>query len=288
MSRDRSSRIFIFIVIGILTILVGSILVIQVNAQEQNANDIYERLEHKGVPVLNIITINRLPYEIEINLQSKSENNHLVLDDNWFMQLAHREATLAHRIGIQLTRYRLNVYNIKGELISSTDTYLYPEDLSLKSQPGISVVDIQTTKKIVNENLQLADLSLDELEVTPEDTLGSNGQVLLIQVSGKDLEDINRSLPRFLDSLFQLLETVNSQEGTNIVLCHLRILDTAGNVLLDYVRDLEGGSTQWTSAEGLYSDWFPKPALAPTSTPPSTSVERGYPVPSTPTTLPYP
>ena len=164
-----------------------------------------------------------MPYEIEINLQSKSENNHLALDDNWFMQLAHREATLTHRIGIQLTRYRLNVYNIKGELISSTETYLYHEDISQKSQPGMSIVDIQTTRKIVNDNLQLADLSLDELEVTPEDTLGSNGQVVFIQVSGKDLEDVNRSLPRFLDSLFQLLDTVNSQKGTNIVLCHLRI-----------------------------------------------------------------
>jgi len=288
MSRNRSPRIFIFIIIGILTILVGSIIVIKVNAQDQNANDIFERLDQKGVPVIKIMTINRFPYEIEINLQSKSENNHLALDDNWFMLLAHREATRAHRIGLQLTRYQLNVYNIKGELISSTDTYLHPEDMSHKSQPGMSVVDIQTTRKIVKDNLQLADLSLDELEVTPEDTLGSNGQVVFIQVSGKDLEGVNRSLPRFLDSLFQLLDTVNSQKGTNIVLCHLRITDTAGNVLLDYVQDLEGGSTQWTSAEGLYSDWFPNPSLAPTSTPPSTSVESGYPVLPTTTTHPYP
>jgi len=287
MGKNRSPRIFIFLIIGILTILVGFIMVIQVNSQEQNANDIYERLEQKGVPVLKIMTINRLPYEIEINLQSKSENNHLALDDNWFLQLAHREATLASRIGIQLTRYRLNVYNIKGELISSTETYLYPEDISQKSQPGMSVVDIQTTRKIVNDNLQLADLSLDELEVTPENTMGSNGQVVFIQVSGKDLEDVNRSLPRFLDSLFQLLDTVNSQKGTNIVLCHLRITDTGGNVFLDYVKDLEGGSTQWTYAEGLNSDWFPKPTLAPTSTP-FTSVESGYPVLSTPTTHPFP
>ena len=288
MSRNRSPRIFIFFIIGILTILVGSTIVIKVNAQDQNANDIFERLDQKGVPVIKIMTIKRFPYEIEINLQSKSENNHLALDDNWFMQLAHREATLTHRIGIQLTRYRLNVFNIKGELISSTETYRYHEDITQKSQSEMSIVDIQTTRKIVNDNLQLADLSLDELKVTPEDTLGSNGQVVFIQVSGKDLEDVNRSLPRFLDSLFQLLDTVNSQKGTNIVLCHLRLVDIAGNVLLDYVRDLEGGSSQWTTAEGLYSDWFPKPALAPNSTPPSTAVESGYPVPPTSTTHTYP
>ena len=58
MSRNRSPRIFIFFIIGILTILVGFIIVIKVNAQDQNANDIFERLDQKGVPVLKIMTIN--------------------------------------------------------------------------------------------------------------------------------------------------------------------------------------------------------------------------------------
>ena len=288
MSKNRTFRVPFLITIGILIIFITSVVVIQVNAQEQSADDIFDRLEQKGVPVLKVSTIHRLPYRIEIDLQSASQSDDLALEDNWFMQLAHREATLAYRIGIRLASYRLNVYNAAGALIYATETYLYPEDLSQNSQPARTQVDNQNAEQIVAGNLQLAGLKLDELAVTPEDSLGGNGQILLIQVSGKDLADVNGSLPKFLDSFFQLLDTINAQHGTNIVLCHLRVIDAKGEVLLDYVRDLEGGSTQWTAAGGLYSDWFPKPALAPTAGTPPSPIENGYPPPLTLTPQPYP
>ena len=288
MGKNRTIRIPFLIAIGILILISAFAVVIQVNAQEQSASDIYARLAQKGVPVLKVSTIQRLPYKIEIDLQSASQSDRLALEDNWFMQLAHREAALAYRIGLRLTSYRLNVYNSTGELIYAVETYLHPDDLSQNSQPGKTVIDNQSAEQTVNANLQLAGLTLDELAVIQEDTLGSNGQILLIQVSGKDLLDVNGSLPKFLSSLFQLLDTVNPQHGTNIVLCHLRVVDPAGNVLLDYVRDLEGGSTQWTAVEGLYSDWFPKPALAPTGGTPPAPIENGYPSPPTLTPQSYP
>jgi len=288
MGKKRTVRIPFLIAIGILILISAFAVVIQVNAQEQSASDIYARLAQKGVPVLKVSTIQRLPYKIEIDLQSASQSDRLALEDNWFMQLAHREAALAYRIGLRLTSYRLNVYNTTGELIYAAETYLHPDDLSQNSQPGKTVIDHQSAEQTVTANLQLAGLTLDELAVIQEDTLGSNGQILLIQVSGKDLPDVNGSLPKFLSSLFQLLDTVNPQHGTNIVLCHLRVVDAAGNVLLDYVRDLEGGSTQWTAVEGLYSDWFPKPALAPTGGTPPAPIENGYPSPPTLTPQSYP
>lgn len=288
MIKKRGYSFLLLITIGILIIFITSVVVIQVNAQEQSADDIFDRLEQKGVPVLKVSTIHRLPYRIEIDLQSASQSDDLAMEDNWFMQLAHREATLANRIGIRLASYRLNVYNAAGALIYATETYLYPEDLSQNSQPARTHVDNQIAEQIVADNLQLAGLKLDELAVTPEDSLGGNGQILLIQVSGKDLADVNGSLPKFLDSFFQLLDTINAQHGTNIVLCHLRVIDATGDVLLDYVRDLEGGSTQWTAAGGLYSDWFPKPALAPTAGTPPAPIENGYPSPPTLTPQPYP
>lgn len=288
MIKKRGYSFILLITIGILIIFIASVVVIQVNAQEQSADDIFDRLEQKGVPVLKVSTIHRLPYRIEIDLQSASQSDDLALEDNWFMQLAHREATLAYRIGIRLASYRLNVYNAAGALIYATETYLYPEDLSQNSQPARTQVDNQNAEQIVAGNLQLAGLKLDELAVAPEDSLGGNGQILLIQVSGKDLADVNGSLPKFLDSFFQLLDTINAQHGTNIVLCHLRVIDANGEVLLDYVRDLEGGSTQWTAAGGLYSDWFPKPALAPTAGTPPAPIENGYPSPLTLTPQPYP
>lgn len=283
----RTLRIPLLIFTGILILFTAFAVVIQVNVQEQSADDIYARLEQKGVPVLKVSTIQRLPYKIEIDLQSASQSGRLALEDNWFMQLAHREAALAYRLGLRLASYRLNVYNAAGELIYATETYLYPDDLSQNTQSGKTSVDHQSAEQIVTDNLQLAGLTLNELAVTPEDTLGGNGQILLIQVSGKDLAEVNGSLPKFLASFFQLMDTINTQQGTYIVLCHLRVVDATGNVLLDYVRDLEGGSTQWTAAEGLYSDWFPKPALASAAETP-VRIENSYPPPSTSTPRPYP
>ncbi len=60
------------------------------------------RLKQQGVSVKQVTTIKRLPYEIEIALQSSSSVKHLSIDDNWFMQLVRREATFAYRISTSL------------------------------------------------------------------------------------------------------------------------------------------------------------------------------------------
>jgi len=49
--------------------------------------------------------------------------------------------------------------------------------------------------------------------------------------------------------------------------------------MLDLVRDLESGISQWTMQPGVYDEWFPKPALAPTDTDTSPLPLPGYPAP---------
>ncbi len=261
-------RILIFLSVFVAMMLLGAFVVIQVNAQNQNTNDIAERLRQKGVPLKYVVTTRRLPYEIEIALNSSSDNDQLSLEDNWLMQLARREATLAYRIGLKINSYTLKVYNKKDALIYSTQTYLYPEDLNQQlTMTGHPKVDNLRTKEMVTDKLQLAGLSLDLLDVIPEDNIGGLGQVLIIQVSTPNLDTANSSLPSFLGSLFQMLNTINAEQGTYIVLCHLRIVDRQGTVLLDYVRDLEAGTTQWTSVAGLYAEWYPHPEFAPIEEP---------------------
>jgi len=84
--------------------------------------------------------------------------------------------------------------------------------------------------------------------------------------------------------------------GTYIVLCHLRVTDRKGYILLDYVKDVESGSTQWTSGQGLYNDWYPHPAETDMFLPTSTPSPDSYPPPEAsnsfedynPTLTPYP
>jgi hypothetical protein len=250
--------------------------VIQVNAQNECTSDLEERLQKSGVPYKHVTTISRVPYEVEIALQSSSNNDQLALEDNWFMQLARREATFTYRTSERLKSYKLVVFNTKDELIYSTQTYLYPEDLNQKlTTSRQTTIENAQAEKIIRGLLQFGELSPDKLNVISESTAEGSGQILIISVTATDISTANRSLPIFLDSLFQLLDTVNEKYGTYIVLCHLRLFDSGGNVLLDYVRDVEAGHTQWTSVSGLYNEWhsdpgkteIPIPTTAPTSEP---------------------
>ena len=272
---------FFLLVLTIAITVVGLLYytTTKVNAQNQYANDIAERLRLRDVPVKRVVVLRHVPYVVEIALQSSSNDNTLSLEDNWFMQLARREATFAYRIGTGLSSYKLTVYNVQGNLIYSTQTYLYPKDLSQQmTSSQLPQVDNLTAKEIVKEQFNLAGLSLDLLDVITEE--GSSGQILLIQVSTKDLETANQSLPKFLSSVFQMLETINDEHGTYLVLCHLRLTDYQGNVLLDYVRDLEGGSTQWTAVQGLYDEWYPHPNDEVIAVPTPTAPIESYPPPS--------
>lgn len=250
------------VLFAVIVVVIGLAMyvTIKVNAQNQYTSDLAERLERRGVPVKHVAILKRIPYEIEIVLQSSSSDDHLSLEDNWFMQLARREAVLAYRVGTGLDSFKLIVLNVKSEVIYSTQTYLYPEDLSQQLIPPEQLkVDNATTKEIIMHQLQLAGLSLDSLDISSEDVDGFSGQVLMVQVSSENLDTANQSMPKFLGSFFKMLDTINGEHQTYIVLCRLRLLDQKGNVLLDYVKDLESGFVQWTSVEGLYDEWHPKP-----------------------------
>jgi hypothetical protein len=302
MRSHISARVLRGAVVSIFLFGAVAFATLQVNAQNQGADDIQTRLKAKGIPVRSVTTISRAPFQVEITLNSQSKDHNLTLDDNWSMILANREATMAYRIGARLNSYRINVINANGELISSSDTYVYPDDSSQNITTKKSLVSGQQAKAYAFGQLNLAGLQQSLIDVLPEDNLGSSGQILMVQLTATDVTAANQAMPVFLDSLFKLLDTVNSKQGSSIVLCHVRIVDKQGNALFDLVKDLEAGQTQWTGVAGItYDDWFPHPLeVVPTpdqSIPPSRNVAPttnpavivGYPAPGpTPTLPPYP
>ncbi len=250
---------------------------------------------------MQVSIISNFPYEIEISLKSTSVDEHLSIDDNWYMQLARREATFSYRISTRLDSFILSVYNSDNVLIYSDQTYLYPQDLDQQIDIKLPSLDAVVAKEIITNQLKLGELTLDKLDVNPDVVIGGNGQILLISVSAIDLETVNKSLPGFLGSLFEMLHTINEKYGTYIVLCHPRVLDGNGKILLDYVQDVESGSAQWTSARGVYDGWFPSPDKHSNSLPTPTPGEEqfAYPAPvetdtyasggtATPTSVSYP
>ncbi len=119
------------------------------------------------------------------------------------------------------------------------------------------------------------------MDVLYDDVQGSEGQILLIQVSAPDIETINRSIVAFMDSLVQILDTINNKYDTNIVLSYLKVVHQ-DKTILTFVRDLEIGVTRGKAIEErLVDDWWPYssgPVVPKSETPTS----RAYPPPSTP------
>lgn len=271
-----SRKYLLLSIVVAVTVLI--FLAAQVNAQNQSADDLAQRLKQQGVPVKSVSIVSRVPLSIEITLQSSSNSKAATLDDEWFILLARREATLAYRFGMRIDSYQLRVLNAKGEKIWWVQVYLHPNDLSQKlgmSPP--SKVDNATAKRLVTERLQLAGMTLDTLDITLDTIQGSTGQILLIQLSVPDLDAANRSLPLFMDSLRRMLDTINSEQGTGLILCRLKLVDRRGQVLFHFAQDVETGQRQASGVKGLAEGWYLHRGPMKLTEPIPTATPRPYP-----------
>ena len=244
------------------------VIVLVLLLQNHTAASIDRRLTRAGATVKHVTITDRLPFKLEIALQSASDDDSLVSDDRWFLLLAQHEATFAYRWGPRLNSFLLVVENVHGDVLYSVETFLHPEDLNhISLTSTTSTVDDATTADIVRSNLNLADLSLSSLEVSRENTAEGSRRILQLTLTATSLQDANKSLTPFLGSFFKMLDTINMENDTALVLCRLQILDGQQTVLMDYVKDLESGYTLWSWDPGLSSDWLPQPPFDAQVTP---------------------
>jgi len=259
----KRSRLLLIIPAALIVVVVLVLLL-----QNHTAASIDRRLTKAGATVKHVTITDRLPFRLEIALQSASEDDSLVPDDRWVLLLAQHEATFAYRWGLRLNSFLLVVVNSKDETIYSTETFLSAEDLNQKSlTSATSPVDDATTADIIRSNLNLAGLSLSSLEVSRENTAEGSRRILQLTLTATSLQDANKSLTPFLGSFFKMLDTINMENDTALVLCRLQILDGQQTVLMDYVKDLESGYTLWSWDPGLSSDWLPQPPFDAQATP---------------------
>lgn len=250
-------RIFILLACAMAVIILFVVVTaVEVKALDQNTSDLAIRLKEAGVPLENATVTSRLPYKIEITLQSTSQNQKLTADDFWYILLAQHEATFAYRWGTRLNSFLLEVVNQQDAVIYSVETYLHPEDLNQVSlEAGTSSISDEASAEVVRNSLTPGRLTISNLDVGR----GTSGQILLLTLTAASVEDANQSLDAFLGSFFKMLDTINQEQGTAIILCRLQLFDEDQAGLLNYVKDLESGYTQWSWDPGLSSEWFPQP-----------------------------
>jgi len=79
--KQKKCSILIFIILSI-TILITLQFILRVNAQEKTIQDLTYRLDQLEIPVVEIKIISEQPFQIEITLQSASEDGNATVDDS--------------------------------------------------------------------------------------------------------------------------------------------------------------------------------------------------------------
>lgn len=232
---------------------------IQVRAQEDIVNYLEERLKQQNVPVVGIKITREFPLQLEITVQSTSDGSRGNPEDPINYHLVEREVVLARQNGYfveSLTRIFLSP---QGKEIATATTHVKSLEFMFLDNTPSRIAD-SPTKILVTDKIYLYGMSATDISVASSEGL----QTLRLQLSAPSLNEVNKTLTQFMFSLRPLIADINAN-GAHIVICKLEIRDEKGNLLLNYMLDLQMDSENWWMADGLTMDWFPHPGLEPVS-----------------------
>jgi hypothetical protein len=262
-------------------------------AQEDGTQRLEERLEQLGVPVKRFTVTSRSPVKIEVVLRGTGGQ-----EDFRNRVLAKREIELDYRYsGIRISSYRLVVETDLGTTISDNTLYLGPDFSSQRMSPATpSSVGPADTREILAKNFDLHGFELVKLEVPSSYSASDNSKLAALVLStGTTIEQTDASqIDKLMVSVHPQIEAINDRYGTRIVLVHIRILDSNGELLVDFLKDMETWSESSWVDEHIKVGWYPQPAATegsePTDAPvvPMATIPPSTPAVVTPVTYPPP
>ncbi len=252
----------------LLVVIVSRILLLRPhpgNNSEPASSSLLNRLEQIGVPVKSVQALKQSPLQVEIVLESSSDNELATPDDLWNNHLASREAELAYLTSVRIDSYRSVLVNTKGDIISSEWVFL---DQSRPSQNLViakpSAIDVITTQDLLKNSLDTSGMAITSLEVSEDRIVRTNTKLVELILSTKSIDTANQTINTLIFSLRPLLRNINEKYGAQIALFRLRIMDAEGKLLVEYILDLDTQSEDWSTAKGIKADWFARPVATPT------------------------
>jgi len=243
------------VIVGVVILfaVLSFIVVNRVNAQNDVVSDLKSRLTAQGVPIKSIQIVSRLPFKLEIQLQSQSKNQIATPDDATFEALVERELAVAHRRDINIDAVKVSILNANG-------TAIFWADVPVRSLPQKQERRISTdeAKGLLSTQLPLNGMKIATVQVSETQ---DGDRVLTANVSADSVAQANKALPGLMGNLPRIVEDANGK-GAAISVFNLNIQDQKGNVLLKYSFDAELQQESWWQAEGVSQDWFPHPPTA--------------------------
>ena len=160
---------------------------------------------------------------------------------------------MAHqRYGIQPDSVNLTIVNASGATI-------YHAILPVReiAQVATSTVDDTSAAKLVQAQLPMDGLHLTSVDINTD---ANGARVLTLHLGAQDVAAANLAIPQFMPDLFRFLDELNSVQAMQITICNVYLVDSKGELLLKYVRDIALAQENWWQADGLSQGWFTVPA----------------------------
>lgn len=232
----------------------GAIFGVYTKVKAQGEIEVYleERFKQQNVPVVEITVLQKLPINLQVAIQSISDGEKAAPEDPINLNLVNHEVILASQQGYLIERFAVILLNNKGEQMARVEHSTEITDFFIATNS--SSISDEATLSEINGKMNLYGLSLMDQDIS-----SSNGvQTVNMTLSTQSVDAANVALPQFMPSLRLLLEDVNSQ-GAQITICKLQLKDKNGDLLLNYIIDLQLRTENWWMADNLTQDWFPHP-----------------------------
>jgi hypothetical protein len=242
---------------------------VQPTLQQDVVDYLEERLKKQDVPVIQITILQVSPLQIEITTQSQSDGEEWMPEDFVYFHLVRREIILANIGGYAIDRYTEIMLNKHGESIAWIS--IKAEERAISYMPPPSTSTDESTMGLVNENMNTYGMVVASEEISSLEGF----QTLSLNLSTTSLDEANKVIPQFIDSLHSLAMDINAQGG-RVIMIRAEIKDENGNILLDYLLDLQLDMETWWKADGITDSRFSHPG------PPTPAPEELF----TPTPLP--
>lgn len=261
-----SIRVLAFGLVLALGVIVISLAVNQVKAQQDVVGELQTKLLQQKVPFKSIRISSYLPLQIEVVLESQSTGTLVSPDDPLFTGVVLREIASARMRGNKIERVQIIINNRQGKQILRADHFVNPALDNTTIVP--SKLSDDTLEATVRSQLVLGGFTLDEFTIVHTE---DGEQLIHLKLTASELGDLNNALAGPITALSRAVRELREKQGAQIPSYSLEISDKSGNPLLKYSTVFEAaheGSTWWM-APGITGDWYPRPV--PNVTPSVTS-----------------
>ncbi|HIP71405.1 MAG TPA: hypothetical protein EYH05_08430 [Anaerolineae bacterium] len=218
-----------------------------------------ERLREQNIPVKSIDIIGQDPYQLEVILQSSSNETKIASDDPAYIHAVQRETALLYdEQNLNIDVIRISVLN------ESTADVLFWGEFAITAIPR----KVQSTNSVINVSRQMEDwvvdhylnskntnISLEKLELSTDEY----GQMIVMEISTPTIISANAALPDIMTNQWRMIEEIKDEYDLNPSILKIRLFNEEGNILLDYTLDLQLKQENWWMDDGLTTEWFPHP-----------------------------